>query len=202
MKRILFVILLVFIISGCTTKNDVHNHAKLSDEGSYVYDSKNGQPERYHVTNGLYYKVGAKDYLLLYKMLSDKIETSDYTCDGHAEFISEDDYLPEDYANNERYTYYAENIVYAFRGGCNINEFVLDKKNSKHNVIKFEILDLPNKDNLYINLQYMESHDKNNIVFFAYMHYTYINQWGNKVNGRDDIYFKCSLTDNICKPLN
>lgn len=202
MKRILFVILLVFIISGCTTKNNDHNHAKLNDEGSYVYGSKNGQPERYHVTNGLYYKVGAKDYLLLYKMQSDKIETSEYTCDGQAEFISEDDYLPDDYANNEKYTYYEGNKAYDFRGGCNINEFVLDKKNSKHNIIKFEILDLPNKDNLYINLQYMESHDKNNIIFFAYMHYTYINQWGNKNNGRDDIHLKCSLTDNICKVFN
>lgn len=186
MKKI-FLILIIISISGCKIKDDAYIHAKLSDEGSFVYGSKDGQPERYQITDdSLYYKVGANNYIKLFEM-----EEVNKSVDGEPDYSS----------TNKRYTIQKDNIIYAFRNGSanELYKFILNGKDSQKVIIQFDTstaLENVELDNATLN--YFEKLEDDYIIFHGYMGYGNYRERNKKTMIEYDQHFKCSLIDYKC----
>lgn len=188
MKKILL-ILIIISISGCKIKDDNYIHAKLSDEGSFVYGSKDGQPERYQITDdSLYYKVGANDYIKLFEM-EDIVESA---------WSGEMDYS----STNKRYTIQKDNIIYAFRnwGANKLHKFILNGKDSQKVIIQFDTsTTVENVELDNVILDYIEELEDDYVIFNGYIGYGNYRERNKESMIESYQHFKCSLIDYKCE---
>ena len=185
MKKTMILIIVIFSMCGCNTKNDRFadfEYYDLSDKNEMVkysfvdFNKKKNYTYAFAVLSdfyeGLFYKINnnEEEYILLEEMRS---------C-----------YATTEYKDKQKTRFY-ENKLYTLRCmGNSIIEFTLDEENTTKKELHFDTTKISDKIH-YVMFNSIEKIDEENIYYTG----TFAN------TDRFDVPIKCSLTDYVCEEV-
>ena len=185
MKKTMILIIVIFSMCGCNTKNDRFadfEHYDLSDKNEMVkysfvdFNKKKNYTYAFAVLSdfyeGLFYKINnnEEEYILLEEMRS---------C-----------YATTEYKDKQKTRFY-ENKLYTLRCTNLVTEFTLDEENTTKKKLHFDTSKISTVVNS-VDFYYIDKVEENYIYFITYLHTMEISK---------DIIAKCSLTDYVCEEV-